>query len=83
LINSPSSPIASTNKFEGIGVAEAPRGTLIHLAYAQTVYNVSPQALIITLGAESFDYCETLTPRAESALPEVLQYVLERIPKYS
>lgn len=55
----------------------------ILLAYAQTVYNVSPQALIVTLGAESFDYCETLTPRAEAALPEVLQYVLERIPNYS
>jgi hydrogenase maturation protease len=54
----------------------------ILLAYAQTVYNVSPQALIITLGAESFDYCETLSPRAEAALPEVLQSVLERIPKY-
>jgi hypothetical protein len=36
---------------------------------------------IVTLGAESFDYCETLTPRAEVALPEVFQYVLERIPK--
>ena len=51
--------------------------------HAQTVYNVSPRALIITFGAESFDYCETLTPRAEAALPEVLQHVLERIPKYS
>jgi hydrogenase maturation protease len=55
----------------------------ILLAYAQTVFNVHPQALIITLGTESFDYCETLTPRAEAALPEVLQHVLERIPKYS
>jgi hydrogenase maturation protease len=50
----------------------------ILLAYAQTVYNASPQALIITLGAESFDYRETLTTRAEAALPEVLQHVLKR-----
>jgi hydrogenase maturation protease len=52
----------------------------ILLAYAQTVYHVSPQALIISIGAESFDYCETLTPGAAAALPEVLQHVLERIP---
>jgi hydrogenase maturation protease len=49
------------------------------LAYAHTIFNVSPQAQIISLGAESFDCCETLTPRAEVALPEVLRHVLEQI----
>ncbi len=52
----------------------------ILLGYARTVFHVSPPALIITLGVESFDYCETLTHRAEAALPEVLQCVLEKIP---
>jgi hydrogenase maturation protease len=51
----------------------------ILLAYAHSVFDVSPHALIITLGVESFDYCETLTPRAEVALQEVVQCVLERI----
>jgi hydrogenase maturation protease len=79
-----------TWKCEEIATEAGRTNTLAHhftptilLGYARTVFHVSPPALIITLGAESFDYCETLTPRAEAALPEVLQYVLERIPKYS
>jgi hydrogenase maturation protease len=51
----------------------------ILLAYTHTIFKASPEALMITLGAESFDYCESLTPRAEAALPEVLRYVSERI----
>jgi hydrogenase maturation protease len=55
----------------------------ILLAYARTVFHVSPPALIITLGVDSFDFCESLTLGAEAALPEVLQSVLGRILKYT
>jgi hydrogenase maturation protease len=43
------------------------------LAYARTIFGVSPQALIIALAADSYDCCETLTPRAEAAVAEVLR----------
>jgi hydrogenase maturation protease len=49
------------------------------LAYAGNIFGASPRALIIALAAESFDFCETLTPRAEAALPEVVQHVLEQV----
>ena len=52
------------------------------LAYASVIFNVSPWAQLIAFSAQSFGCGEALTPRAESALAEVLQHVLERIPKY-
>lgn len=79
-----------TWKCEEIATQAARANSLAHhftptilLGYARTVFHVSPPALIITLGVESCDYCESLTPRIEAALPEVLQVVLERIPGYS
>ncbi len=49
------------------------------LACAHTVFGASPRALIITFVANSFDFCESLTPRAEAALLEILQHVLEEV----
>ena len=49
------------------------------LAYASIIFNVSPRAQLIAFSAESFDCGEALTHRAEAALGEVLQHVLEQI----
>ena len=49
------------------------------LAYASLIFDVSPRAQLIALSAESFHCGEALTPRAEAALREVLQHVLEQL----
>lgn len=49
------------------------------LGYARTIYGVSPRALLVAFASQSFDCCETLTPRAEAALAEVVKRVLQHI----
>ena len=49
------------------------------LAYAQAIFKVSPTALVVSVAGESFAYCDQLTPRVETALPQVVEHVREQI----
>ena len=45
------------------------------LAYAQALFNASPQAFLISIAAGSFHCGEGLTPPVRAALAEVIAYV--------
>jgi hydrogenase maturation protease len=49
------------------------------LAYAQAIFKVNPTALVVSVAGESFAYCDQLTPRVETALPQVIEHVREQI----
>ena len=73
-------------KCERLALNSTPGNSLAHhftprslLGYAQTIFNVSPPALIVSIAGESFTYCERLTPRVETALPQVIEHVREQI----
>jgi len=75
-----------TRKCEEIAVNATAATSLAHyftptslLGCTHTIFGASPRALIFTFVADSFDFCESLTPRAEAALPEILQRVLEEV----
>jgi hydrogenase maturation protease len=45
------------------------------LAYARAVYNASPEALVVSVAAESFDLQDHLSASAEAALPGLIDYI--------
>ncbi|MDX2034683.1 MAG: hydrogenase maturation protease [Blastocatellia bacterium] len=45
-------------------------GQLLHLA--QSLYGRAPRAFLITIGGESFDLADELSPTAQTALPAVI-----------
>ena len=45
------------------------------LAYAHAIFGAKPQALVISVAAESFELGEDLSPAVEAALPEVVECV--------
>jgi hydrogenase maturation protease len=45
------------------------------LGIAKRLYGISPEAILLSVGAASFDYGQTLSPAVESALPELLERV--------
>jgi hydrogenase maturation protease len=51
----------------------------ILLAYARTIFRASPTAIIVSFATDSFVCSQTLTPGAEAALAEVLQWISERL----
>jgi hydrogenase maturation protease len=49
------------------------------LGYAETIFNARPRSLLITVVAESFDCNDQLTRSAEAVVPEIVQFICERI----
>jgi hydrogenase maturation protease len=49
------------------------------LADAEELYGRCPQAVIITVSAQSFEYGETLSPAVAAALPKVIELVSREI----
>jgi hydrogenase maturation protease len=73
-------------KCEGIDSSMVRHNVLGHhftpsslLAYAEAIFKARPRALVLSVGAESFDYCEKLTPTVERALSEIEQYIRAQV----
>ncbi len=49
------------------------------LAYTQTIFGARPRALVISFAAVSLNCGQALTPRAEAAIADVLQRILEEV----
>jgi hydrogenase maturation protease len=49
------------------------------LAYTQTIFGAPPRALIISFAALSLNYGQTLTPRAEAAVADVLEWIRQEV----
>jgi hydrogenase maturation protease len=49
------------------------------LYYAETVFKARPRSMLISVGAESFDCGDQLTPKAEAVVPEIVQFICEQI----
>ena len=45
------------------------------LDYAAAIFDAKPTALLISVTADSFKYCETLTPKVAAVVPEVVDYI--------
>jgi hydrogenase maturation protease len=49
------------------------------LADAEELYGRCPQAVIITVSAQSFEFGETLSPAVAASLPKVVEQVLREV----
>lgn len=53
------------------------------LAYTQELYGKCPQALLVTLAGEAFDYGERLSPAVEEMMPLLFQRVEEAVSDFA
>ena len=65
LLPEPASPQAFTHTCTPAGL----------LASAEQLYGHRPQAVVITVSAQSFDFGDTLSPVVSAALPKVVEQV--------
>jgi hydrogenase maturation protease len=49
------------------------------LGRVRELYNASPEAVLMTIGAETFDYCDDLSPAVSRGLPDLLQCIRDEI----
>lgn len=45
------------------------------LAYARTIFGGQPRAVVFSIAGESFDLTESLSPRVQATLPEIIEQV--------